>query len=548
MERGTRGWDIDPMRSLSIGARALIVLVAILTISACGSSSKPTAGGGDGATFTYVTLRSIITNWDPALSANNEQIVFYRNVYETLTYYDAQRKQIVPSLATSWRSSADRRRWEFTLRKGVLFHTGNRMTSASVKAALSRTQQLGGGVSYMLGPIASMTTPSPTKIVFALKEPANLPLILSSNAAAYVYDTKVPGQTVASLRGWFPKGHDAGTGPYTVDSYSPGQAVQVTLRQFPRYWGGWQGDHYTHVAFRFSNDLNTSWQLVKTGAATFVDSLNPQLFQQAESTTGLQTTSGPSAENVIAFYNTAGGPMTNIALRRAISHAIDYSGTIATLRGSAVPLGAIVPAGLTPGHVDRPVPPQDLEAAKRELASAGYGPGGKPLNLRMLYQQGDTIEQAIADLLAPTLSSLNIDLRAQGLSYDGFQTIATAKDPNQRQDIFLERFYGYNASAEAWFSSLFHSANPPFLNYSYLDDRAVDAKIDELPLLEATDPAAAQRQYAALQRTLLDELVVAAPIAAQVYQRVFQAGIEGYVDNPVYQGTVFVHDLKPPTG
>jgi len=536
------------MRLLSIGSRVFALLAVVLTVAACGSSSKPAAGTGANATFTYVTLRSIITNWDPALSANNEQIVYYRNVYETLTYYDAKRKQIVPSLATSWRSSSDRRRWEFTLRKGVMFHTGHRMTSSSVKAALSRTQQLAGGVSYMLSPIASMATPSPSKIVFTLKEPANLPLILSSNAAAYVYDTNVPGQTASSLKQWFTKGHDAGTGPYAVESYTPGQSVQVTLTKFPRYWGGWSGAHYERVAFRFSNDINTSWQLVKTGAATFVDSLNPQLFAQAKSTSGLQTTSSPSAENVIAFFNTAGGPMTNIALRRAISHAIDVSGTIATLRGSAVPLGAIVPAGLTPGHVDRPVPPQDLDAAKRELAAAGYGPGGKRLSLRMLYQQGDTIEQAIADLLAPALSSLNVDLRAQGLTYDGFQTIATAKDPNQRQDIFLERFYGYNASAEAWFSSLFHSANPPFLNYSYLDDKQVDAQIERLPLLEATDPVGAQRLYAQLQRTLLDDLVVAAPIAAQVYQRVFQAGITGYVDNPDYQGTVFVHDLKPPTG
>ncbi|MGN6189642.1 MAG: ABC transporter substrate-binding protein, partial [Conexibacter sp.] len=178
-----------------------------LAISACGSSSKPVAGAGGDATFTYVTLRSIITNWDPALSANNEQIVYYRNLYETLTYYDAQRKQLVPSLATSWRASSDRRRWTFTLRKGVLFHTGNRMTSASVKAALGRTQKLGGGVSFMLGPIASMATPSPSTIVFSLKEPANLPLILSSNAAAYIYDTKVPGQTAKSLRHWLEQGH-----------------------------------------------------------------------------------------------------------------------------------------------------------------------------------------------------------------------------------------------------------------------------------------------------------------------------------------------------
>ena len=72
----------------------------------------------------------------------------------------------------------------------------------------------------------------------------------------------------------------------------------------------------------------------------------------------------------------------------------------------------------------------------------------------------------------------------------------------------------------------------------------------DLPLLvcptkaRVTDRAAAEAQYVAMQRQLIDDAVVVAPYV-QSYQRVLDAAVQGYVDDPAYAQVVFVYDLTP---
>jgi len=47
-----------------------------------------------------------------------------------------------------------------------------------------------------------------------------------------------------------------------------------------------------------------------------------------------------------------------------------------------------------------------------------------------------------------------------------------------------------------------------------------------------------------MQQTLIDDAVVIVPYV-QNYQRVLQASVGGYVDNPAYAGVVFAYDLTP---
>ena len=49
----------------------------------------------------------------------------------------------VPELADSWQASADSLVWTFNLRKGVLFHNGEEMTSADAKSSIERWQKVG---------------------------------------------------------------------------------------------------------------------------------------------------------------------------------------------------------------------------------------------------------------------------------------------------------------------------------------------------------------------------------------------------------------------
>ena len=47
---------------------------------------------------------------------------------------------------------------------------------------------------------------------------------------------------------WFNDGGDAGTGPYRIAQYEPGQ--RMVLERFDDYWGGWTGEEFDKVVYR----------------------------------------------------------------------------------------------------------------------------------------------------------------------------------------------------------------------------------------------------------------------------------------------------------
>ena len=101
------------------------------------------------------------------------------------------------------------------------------MTSQTVKSAIERTIKLNQGAAYIWSAVASIDTPSQDTIVFHLKYAAPLDLNASADYAAYIFDTKASGSQ--SLSKWFAAGHDAGTGPYTVQTWNSGQETELVL-------------------------------------------------------------------------------------------------------------------------------------------------------------------------------------------------------------------------------------------------------------------------------------------------------------------------------
>jgi ABC-type transport system substrate-binding protein len=119
---------------------ALVAVAALLTAVTAGGAS----GASPGATFTYASQNTIVTDFDPATSYSNE-VIAMNNIYEQLTRYDVESKSVKPLLATRWVSSAGGKTWTFTLRSGVKFHTGRPVNAQAAKAAIERTIKLKGG-------------------------------------------------------------------------------------------------------------------------------------------------------------------------------------------------------------------------------------------------------------------------------------------------------------------------------------------------------------------------------------------------------------------
>jgi peptide/nickel transport system substrate-binding protein len=519
---------------------AAAVAAASLVLAGCSGGQTKGAASGTGTTFVYAPTLSVVTDLDPSTEYSNE-IIAMQNVYESLTRYDAQSKTAKPLLATSWTKSADGLTWTFTLRKGVTFHDGRAMDATAVKEAIQRNQAANSGASYIWGAVDSITTPDASTVQFSLKYPVPLDLIASSGYSAYIYDVKAAGS--ADLAAWFNSGKDAGTGPYTIASWKKGAETELKLAQNKKYWGGWNGNHFTDIQFRVTPDANTAWQLVQSGEVDYVPFLTPQLFQKAKTTSTVQTSEGSTFQNLLSLYNTASGPAADVRVRKAISLAIDYTGLVSSLDGSGVTASGIVPKGLL-GYTTGLEGKTDLTQAKDLLAQAGYGPSGKKLELKMTYAQGDDAQSKLATLLTSAIQQLGGTLTATPMDWNAQWDLAKSSDQSARQDIFIMYWYPDYADAYSWFYNVFHSQPQVSFNLSYYSDPALDAEIDKLPALTATDRTAAEQQYAAIQKTILDDKVLASVPWVQNAQHVLSSRVQGFVDNPAYAQVVHVYDLK----
>jgi peptide/nickel transport system substrate-binding protein len=512
----------------------------LMGLAACGGSS-PSAGQQQASNqvFTYDTTAPVMVDgWDPA-TEYSDGIIAMSEMYETLTRYDSATHTVKPLLATSWSSAANGLTWTFHLRQGVHFHTGRPLTAQAAAAAILRTEKLGGGAAYVWDAVKSISTPSTYTLVFHLKYPSPLDLEASASYSAYIYDTKAAGS--GSLTKWFNAPHDAGTGPYELQTWNKGQEFEVILKAFPGYWGGWSGPHFKKVVFRVVPQDTTAAQLLRAGQVSFVEQISPSLWKSFQGQPGIKTVSVPSFQNLLGQLNTK---TLDLKVRQAISYGINYPGIVAALQGAAVQPSGLVPAGL-PGHyTNLPNYTYDPAKATQLLHQAGYGPGKKALNLSLTYTQGDSNEQVVATLLKSSLAKLNINLSTQSLAWPTQWAKAKSSNAGSHQSIFFEYWWPDYADPYTWFNNLLLTEKQPYFNLSYYSNSALDKQINHVESLLATDRTAGEQLY----RTMQSEVLQQAPLDVLYtmdYQYAMRASFTGFQPDPAYANVVFVYSLKP---
>src|SRR4029434_914564 len=136
-----------------------------------------------------------------------------------------------PSLAESWQVSKDGLVYEFTLRSGVLFHNGERVTADDVKFSFDRSRAPSRKI--LKERMAAVDVVDPLHIRFRLKAP------WSDFMSAYATPlTKaawiVPKKYIEKVGDDGFKKAPVGAGPYRFVSYTPG--VELVLEAHDRYW------------------------------------------------------------------------------------------------------------------------------------------------------------------------------------------------------------------------------------------------------------------------------------------------------------------------
>ncbi len=333
---------------------------------ASGSQAK---AAGECVTIAHDIASGEKLNLDPARSTGLDGAGLNVSLYEALVDINSS-FQVVPRLATSWKSNSDATQWTFDLRKGVKFHDGSDFDSADVVYTFKRLldESTGSPAREQLSFLNADGIEAVDKysVRFTTDKPvAQLPLMMK-NRFAYI----VPeGATTEGM-----ESHAVGTGPFIIDDFNKSSPFW-TVKRNVNYWAAGlpKSD-----CIRFTSILEpiTRAAALISGDVDIATALDPQLMpmlSKNEDITLMQTKGG-SSRNLTMLIDHP--PFDDVRVRQALKAVVDRQAMVD---------GALLGVG-EPG-ADNPIPPssdiafsheipkQDIPKAKRLLAEAGYPDG-----------------------------------------------------------------------------------------------------------------------------------------------------------------------------
>ena len=461
-------------------------------------SAAPTASG---PVVLKVAATANVTTWDPVKSFSTEAL-YMANLYEQLLRINppGSAEVYTPLLATSWTASADAKTWTFKLRDGVTFHDGEKMDANAVKASIEAAAK-NGGASFIWAALDTVSVVDPLTVQLNLKYAAPMDLVASSLYGAWIVSPKALAAAEADPT-YFEKGIDAGTGPYTIESYTPDK--EVLLAKYDGYWGGWDGKHYDKALVSITPESAVQQQMLDGGEVDLALSLPLENVASYKDNPDFTFVDEPSFFNYVGFFNTERKPFDDPKVRQALSLALPYADIITVgAQGYGTQSHGPVPAGVFPWSADVPQYSQDLEKAKALLKEAGHENGGFKINLT--YAAENQNEARFAPLIKEAYAKLGVDVTLTPIAFN--QQWEQAKgDPANRQDMFLLLYWPTYSDAGAdnlW--SMFHSSEKPFFNLSYWKNADYDKLVDDAIGITATARDEAQAKYTDAMKLLVDQ-------------------------------------------
>ncbi|MGI3780229.1 MAG: ABC transporter substrate-binding protein [Janthinobacterium lividum] len=409
---------------------ALATAVLLLGASACADNGSTPATGGSGSTSTGGDL-TIVRNADSVSMDNtmvfsNASIWVFQQMFESLYEVTPDGKDVKPLLAESYKLSADKLTWTFTLKQGVKFSNGDPMTSADVKFSLDKARATKGGWEFLDVAIKSVDAPDPSTVVIKTKY-AWAPLLADlANFSNAVLPKDYAG-----------KSHDdfykapIGTGPFVWDHWDKG--TELELKKNPTYWDTGKPS-IDSVTWKVVPDDNARNLQIQGGQAQINENPPFSSIQQLQGQPGVKVDLFPSTKTDYILMNQNEKPFDDVHVRRAISYAIDREALVKTLLfGNGTPANSFLMPNVPFYDPATPGIAYDMAKAKEELAQSSV-PNG--FTTTFLASSGDSTDQALAQVLQSSLKELGITLKIQNV------------DPSAAHD--LQQSQKYQISHSYW--------------------------------------------------------------------------------------------------
>ena len=350
------------------------------------------------------------------------------NLYSALLQYRPGTTDLQMDLAASWEVSEDARRYVFDVRENALFHDGTPVLAEDIKYTVDRMLALKIGVWAFFTSVSGAEVLGERRVAIDLFEP--FAGFLGAMTRLYIVNADLirPNEFEGDFGQRWLQNHEAGSGPYRLVSYQPGQ--QITVERFTGYHLGWGPRHVDRAVFRVLREEVARRIALVNGDADWIFVSSADTLAALAEEPGIRVNRDASLNQLYIAFNTQSEYLGDARVRRALALAYDYEGHIEHLmRGNAARAHGVLPAGAECASPDAPRPHTDLDEARRLLASTGIRPG--EVELTMAFE-GTTGETPIFEIMRAGAARLGIRLSAVDIEWDAklasFSRLETSDD------------------------------------------------------------------------------------------------------------------------
>jgi peptide/nickel transport system substrate-binding protein len=388
-----------------------------------------------------------VTNFNP-FSPSVENPAFGM-IYEPLMFFDtAQAGNVQPWLAKSYTWGPGGRSITFTLRSGVKWNDGQPFTSADVAYTFNLIKASTGLNQYGL-PITGATASGPGTVTVTFSKPVYSDLLYIAGREPML--PRHVWSKISNPATWTDP-NPVGTGAYEVAKVNP-QVLELTAS--PHYYmpGLPKVKEYEFLTYSSNTTSDTAVEQGQLAwASAFIPNINKTYLARNPK---YALTDIPLATGFL-IPNMAKGPTTSLAVRQAVSAAIDRNYiSHSVYNGYAPPSNPA--ALLLPDYKDVEAPAAqrtfggaDPAKAKGILRSAGVK---LPLSLTVKTVSGYTDYASILQILVPELKAAGINLQ---ISSEAFSVWTSDQDTGNFQLLLSSA--GYTPNPYAYYYNLLSSA------------------------------------------------------------------------------------------
>ena len=423
-------------------AAVAVVLTLLGTVTAACSSGTTTTSSDKPI---QVVSSLIPSSLDPADALSTADGIAGSNFYVTLVRYgkiDAAAgfpaddpTKIEPYLASSWTVSDDGKTYDFTLKPGLTFGSGVPVDAKAVAYSFERLLKTPGAYYINVGIdglIKKVEATDDYTVRFTLAQAQ--PTVLAAWASAYapiVDPTVVPTMP----EGWL-SSHEAGSGPFELKAYTPGQSLNLVRRPGFEEWAGWTTKS-KEVDVSFVGDDSTLLLRARAGADVVIGLSNQSADSLGTGTKNVQVVDfqAPITEELLLNWNQK--PFDSLAVRKALTLAVPYDDLY---KGPGAQSGkryyGPIPPNLPDYDAELGAPiDTNVEQAKQILTDAGVA---TPVKIALTVDQGSAVEQQMAQIIQSQVKDAGFEVTIRVLTSaqyskvifaDGFQAVLRGEAP-----------------------------------------------------------------------------------------------------------------------